>query len=31
MRHITRELDKYKKALNEKEFMGRRDDRVVKL
>ena len=31
MRHITRELDKYKKAINEKEFMGRRDDKVVKL
>lgn len=31
MRHITRELDKYKKALNEKEFMSGRDDRVIKL
>ena len=31
MRHITRELDKYKKAINEKEFTGRRDDKVNKL
>ena len=31
MRHITRELDKYKKALNEKEYSSRRDDRVIKL
>ena len=31
MRHINREMDKYKKALNEKEFLGRRDDRIVKL
>ena len=31
MRRITKELDKYKKALNEKEFMGRRDERVVRL
>ena len=31
MRQITRDLDKYKRALNEKEFMFRRDDRMVKL
>ena len=31
MRRVTRDLDKYKKALNEKEFDKRRDDRVVKL
>lgn len=31
MRHITRELDKYKKAINEKEFIGRRDDKLVKI
>ena len=31
MRHIQRDLDKYKKALNEKEFMNRRDEKIVKL
>ena len=31
MRKVARDLDKYKKALSEKEFMHRRDDRIVKL
>ena len=31
MRFIGRELEKYKKALNEKEFLNRRDDKVIKL
>ena len=31
MRQITRDLDIYKKAINEKEFMNRREDKVVKL
>ena len=31
MRKVSRDLDKYKKALNEKAFTHRRDDRIVKL
>ena len=29
MRKISRDMDKYKKAINEKEFTHRRDDRIV--
>jgi hypothetical protein len=31
MFHVKNELDKYKKELNEKEFMSRRENRMVKL
>ena len=31
MRHINRDLEKYKKALNEKDFENRKDDKVQKL
>ena len=31
MYRVTKELEKYKKALNEKEFLSRREDRLVKL
>ena len=31
MRHIKRDLEKYKKALNEKDFENRKDDKVQKL
>ena len=31
MHRVTKELERYKKALNEKEFMSRREHRLVKL
>ena len=31
MRKISREMDKFKKQLNEKEFMHKRNGRIIKL